>query len=190
MGTRYTYSQWDGTQSPFGELDTAFERLSAEILEAGDVNEAMRNLYAEGFHSDRPAPHVDGESGHSTGIRPVGGLKDLRRRLEELRRLNQEYFDLESPLREIGEQLQDIVNTELDGIDRRLTEAFEHLDNSSESERSSLGFAMDLLEKRAAEGRKRLENFPESISERVTQLSHYEFMDSIARDKFEKLIET
>ena len=47
MGTRYTYSQWDGTQSPFEELDTAFDRLSAEILEAGDVNEALRNLYAE-----------------------------------------------------------------------------------------------------------------------------------------------
>ena len=74
MGTRYTYSQWDGTQSPFEKLDTAFDRLSEEILEAGDVNEALRNLYAEGFHSDRPDPHVDGERGHSTGIRPVGGL--------------------------------------------------------------------------------------------------------------------
>ena len=190
MGTRYTYSQWDGTQSPFEKLDTAFDRLSEEILEAGDVNEALRNLYAEGFHSDRPDPHVDGERGHSTGIRPVGGLKDLRRRLEELRRLNQEYFDLESPLREIGEQLQDIVNTELDGIDRRLAEASEYLNNSSESERSSLGFAMDLLEKRVTESRKKLENLPESISESVMQLSRYEFMDSAARDKFEKLIET
>ena len=190
MGTRYTYSQWDGTQSPFEELGTAFDRLSEEILEAGDVNEALRNLYAEGFHSDRPDPLVDGERGHSTGIRPVGGLKDLRRRLEELRRLNQEYFDLESPLREISEQLQDVVNTELDGIDRRLAEASEYLDNSSESERSSLGFAMDLLGKRAIESRKKLENLPESISESVTQLSRYEFMDSAARDNFEKLIET
>jgi uncharacterized protein with von Willebrand factor type A (vWA) domain len=190
MGTRYTYSQWDGTQSPFEELDTAFDRLSEEILEAGDVNEALRNLYAEGFHSDRPDPLVDGERGHSTGIRPVGGLKDLRRRLEELRRLNQEYFDLESPLREISEQLQDVVNTELDGIDRRLAEASEYLDDSSESERSSLGFAMDLLGKRAIESRKKLENLPESISESVTQLSRYGFMDSAARDNFEKLIET
>ena len=133
MGTRYTYSQWDGTQSPFEELETAFDRLASEILEAGDVNQALRNLYADGFSSDRPDVYADAERGHSTGIRPVGGLKDLLRRLEELRRLNQEYYDLGSPVREISEQLQDVVDTELDGIARRVSDASQNFEHSSES---------------------------------------------------------
>jgi len=189
MGTRYTYSQWDGTQSPFEELETAFDRLASEILEAGDVNQALRNLYADGFSSDRPDVYADAERGHSTGIRPVGGLKDLLRRLEELRRLNQEYYDLGSPVREISEQLQDVVDTELDGIARRVSDASQNFEHSSESEKESLEFAMELLKKRAADGRRKLKNLPESISEAITHLSHYEFMDSGARDKFQNLLE-
>ena len=189
MGTRYTYSQWDGTQSPFEELDTAFDRLASEILEAGDVNQALRNLYADGFHSDRPDAYSDAERGHSTGIRPVGGLKDLLRKLEELRRLNQEYYALGSPVREIAEQLQDVIDTELDGIARRVSDASQNFEHSSESEKESLEFAMELLKKRAADGRRKLKNLPESISEAITHLSHYEFMDSGARDKFQNLLE-
>ena len=189
MGTRYTYSQWDGTQSPFEELETAFDRLASEILEAGDVNQALRNLYADGFHSDRPDPYRDAERGHSTGIRPVGGLKDLLRRLDELRRLNQEYYDLGSPVNEISEQLKGLVETELDGISRRVAEASHNFDNSSESEKASLEFAMELLKKRATDGRQKLKNLPESISEAIAQLALYEFMDSGARDKFQSLLE-
>ncbi|SVA23726.1 uncharacterized protein METZ01_LOCUS76580, partial [marine metagenome] len=84
----YKYSRWDGTQDPVEDRNAAFNALAEEILESGDVNDALRNLFRDGFY--------EGAREEGTGIRPVGGLNDLRKRLEEHKRSFLERYNLDS----------------------------------------------------------------------------------------------
>ncbi|MEE3346160.1 MAG: hypothetical protein VX214_06165, partial [Chloroflexota bacterium] len=58
--------------SRFEDIESGFEILAEQILEVGDVNEAMRNLVQEGFSGEDD--------------RPVGGLNDIAKCSEEERR--------------------------------------------------------------------------------------------------------
>jgi len=66
------YSKKVESESVFEKGDSAFNVLADQILEIGDVNEAMRSIVQEGFIGNDD--------------RPVGGLKDILTKLEEERR--------------------------------------------------------------------------------------------------------
>ena len=66
------YSKKVESESVFEIVDSAFNVLADQILEIGDVNEAMRSIVQEGFIGNDD--------------RPVGGLKDILTKLEEERR--------------------------------------------------------------------------------------------------------
>ena len=66
------YSKKVESESVFEKVDSAFNVLADQILEIGDVNEAMRSIVQEGFIGNDD--------------RPVGGLKDILTKLEEERR--------------------------------------------------------------------------------------------------------
>ena len=68
----HLYSKNVDTRSSIGEIESGFETLAEQILEVGDVNEAMRNLVQEGFSGEDD--------------RPVGGLNDIATSSEEERR--------------------------------------------------------------------------------------------------------
>ena len=68
----HLYSKNVDSRSSFGEIESGFETLAEQILEVGDVNEAMRNLVQEGFSGEDD--------------RPVGGLNDIATSSEEERR--------------------------------------------------------------------------------------------------------
>ncbi len=70
MSARYDYSEWDGTQE-FADLDPddLLAGLTDELLEKGDLDDALRRLLRSGFRN------ADGDQ--------VPGLRDL---LDQLRR--------------------------------------------------------------------------------------------------------
>src|SRR5918997_7084337 len=104
------YSRWDGTQqiSPL-DADELMRAMSDDLMQDGDLNRALQRLFRWGF--ERP----DGEH--------VPGLRELMQRLKERRQEQLNRYDLGSVLDDIKERLQQIVDTERAGIERRLQEA-------------------------------------------------------------------
>jgi uncharacterized protein with von Willebrand factor type A (vWA) domain len=108
FGSRY--SRWDGTQQ-IGPLsaDDLMRAMSDDLMQDGDVNRAMQRLFRWGFQ--RP----DGED--------VPGLQSLMQRLRDRRQEQLERYDLQSMLSDITDRIEQIVETERQGIAKRLDDA-------------------------------------------------------------------
>jgi uncharacterized protein with von Willebrand factor type A (vWA) domain len=107
FGSRY--SRWDGTQQ-IGPLsaDDLMRAMSEDLMQDGDVNRALQRLFRWGFQ--RP----DGED--------VPGLQGLMQRLRDRRQEQLERYDLQSMLSDIADRIEQIVETERQGIAKRLDE--------------------------------------------------------------------
>lgn len=118
FGTRY--SRWDGTQqiSPL-DADDLMQAMSDQLMRDGDLMNALRRLFWEGL--DRP----DGDR--------MPGLRELMNRLKQRRQEQLSRYDMGSMLDDIRERIQDILNTENEGIDRRLQEAGIQPQNSADN---------------------------------------------------------
>ncbi len=103
------YRRWDGSQQlPDLSADEIMDALSEDLLETGDLAEALRALAERGLRSDDP----------SRG--DLHGLRDLIERLRERRREALEQGSLADPLGDVRRELDEIVATERAGVERRL----------------------------------------------------------------------
>jgi uncharacterized protein with von Willebrand factor type A (vWA) domain len=89
---------------------------------------------------------------------------------------------------DLKERLQDVIETERKGIDRRLEEAGQQLDQAGDQAEHFKG-PMRLLEERARGSRETLDNLPHSVGGAVKELSDYDFMDPEARQKLQELLD-
>src|SRR5919205_4371260 len=97
MAMRSRYSQWDGSQDPFGpDVDTGdlLDAMSSEILSGAGADSALRRLMRRGMRGR------------------FSGLDALRARLRQARREEQQRLDLEGPLEEFRERLEQILERE------------------------------------------------------------------------------
>jgi uncharacterized protein with von Willebrand factor type A (vWA) domain len=146
---RIRYSRWDDSQDPFGpDIPTSevLEELSEEILSGAGAEGALSRLMRRGM------------SGR------FDGLDELRRRLRERRVREQNALDLQGPLEEVREQLQEIVERER----RALT--FEAGDDARMRE----GF---------------LDSLPPDAPGQIRELQDYRFRDPEAQRMFDELME-
>src|SRR5918995_2556254 len=106
----FRYSRWDGTQVGFDlDADSLLEEMSDDLLYHGDLNAALRRLMQQGFQ-DR-----DGEQ--------LMGMREMLERLRQRRRQELESRDLGGVYDDIAEKLQEVVEQEREGIERRVNEA-------------------------------------------------------------------
>jgi len=146
---RIRYSSWDGTQDPLGP-----------DLSAGDLLEAMADELLSGEGPDRALSRLI-----RRGIRGrFSGMDALRARLRDARRREQGRLDLEGPLAEIQERLQEII----------------------ELERSALSFK---AEDQARLAEQFLDSLPPEPAGAIRELKDYTFVDPEARRKFDELLE-
>ncbi|MBI3966762.1 MAG: VWA domain-containing protein, partial [Chloroflexi bacterium] len=120
----YEYSRWDGSQtvSPF-DADDLMEALSDDLMADGDLRSALERLFRWG-HQGPDADHMPG----------------LQQLLEKLRQLRQEQLNknnLNSVMDDIKERLEKILQTEREGIQRRLEENRQRGPQSPESDQPS-----------------------------------------------------
>jgi uncharacterized protein with von Willebrand factor type A (vWA) domain len=157
MGVRFRYSRWDGTQSLDAlDADEVLDALSDDLMSYGDLSAALQRLYRWG-----------------TGDMP--GLEQLLRELRERRERELARYDLDSTVESIREQLQDVIDTERVGIDRKV-------DQAAPEQRKLMG-------KLAKQRRNQLDRVPDDLGGRMKALRQYEFMDEEARQKFESLLQ-
>src|SRR5690348_11075534 len=166
MASRFKYSRWDGSQVGFDlDADALLEEMTDDLLYHGDLNAALRRMMQQGFQ-DR-----DG--------RDVSGLREMLERLRQQRREQLDRYDLGGVYEDIARQLDEIVEEEREGIDRRVDEAHASGDKRRE----------ELLEDLAQQRRQELEQLPPDLAGRISELQQYDWMDDAARQRFEELME-
>lgn len=106
----FRYSRWDGTQRGFDlDAESLLDEMSDDLMYHGDLNAALRRLMQQGFR-DR-----DG--------RDLVGIREMLERLRQRRREILESRNLGGLYDEVSERLDEIVEHERAGIERRLEDA-------------------------------------------------------------------
>ena len=154
----FRYSRWDGTQR-VEDLDAGdvLDALSDDLMNYGDLNAALQRLLRWG------SPNMP-------------GLEQLLKELREARERELGRYNLDSTVEQLRQEVQDVIDTERAGIDRRQAEAA-----SPE--------ARKLMERIARQRQEQLDRMPEDLGGRVKALRDYEFVDDAARQKFEELMQ-
>ena len=154
---KFRYSRWDGTQK-LDDLDAGdvLDALSDDLMNYGDLNAALQRLLRWG------TPNMP-------------GLEQLLKQLREARERELGRYNLDSTVDQLREQVQDVIDTEKSGIERR--------QNESETPE-----AKKLMDRIARQRNDQLDRLPDDLGGRVKGLRDYEFVDDLARQKFEDLM--
>lgn len=192
---RFRYYRWDGTQQ-IDQLDAEqiLDAIADDVLADGDLTRALQRLFRWG--SDRPDT-------------PFPGMRDLLERIRERRQQELSRYNLGSVLDDLNQRLDDVIETERQGIERRLAESRERLarqqarqrgepqpaagspaaDAGSGDEEEPYDESLhELLERMAARKQSYLDALPPDPAGRIKSLMDYEFMDPTARQKFQELL--
>ena len=172
----YRYSQWDGTQRIFDiDAEDLMDRLADEVLNQGDVMRALREMMRQGLENR------DGQQ--------LPGLRDLLERLKDQRRQQMQQYNMDSVVDDIRERLEDIIQTEREGIRQRLDQARYDVSQEHGEDRAQQESLLDLLEQRAQRNLDKLDDLPEGVGGQIRELMEYDFMDPEAQQKFQELLD-
>jgi uncharacterized protein with von Willebrand factor type A (vWA) domain len=171
-GGRFRYSRWDGSQRlPALEADELLDALSDDLMAEGDLMEALRRLFQRGVTQ----PDATGER------QGLAGLRDLLERLARRRQELLERYQLGDVLGDVRRELEELIDEERRGIQRRLSGAASGAEETAELRRMTA----DLAARRQAE----LDALPGDPGGRIRQLQEYDFLEPAARERFEALME-
>ena len=169
------YSRWDGSQQlPAFDADDVLDALSDDILAEGDMRRALQRLMQRGLRGTR--------GGDVPGLRRI--MEQLRaRRQAELERAN-----LDGVLDDVNRRLEEILETEREGIGERVRDAERRaLDAAPGEAQEQARLAEQVMRRTARQRENRLDALPPNLAGRLNGLRDYEFMDDTARAAFADL---
>ncbi len=162
----YRYSRWDGSQTGFDlDADTVLDQMADDLVEHGDLHAALRRLMQQGFRDQNDER--------------VMGMRELMERLKQRRQEQLDRYDLGGVYQEIAESLDEIVDQERQGIERREQEARDSGDQRRQ----------DIIDQLAQQRREQLDQLPPDLAGKVKDLQQYDWMDDAARQRFEEMMQ-
>jgi uncharacterized protein with von Willebrand factor type A (vWA) domain len=195
----YRYARWDGSQTldPFTASDL-MEHLADRLLDDGDLRSAIRDMLQRGANLP---------SG-----RRMSGLRDILDALRQRRQQQLQRYNMDSVMDDIKERIEQVIQTERAGIERRLAQASPgsqgpgpESDSGVEEEEQEpraapgpatqdLGLQDDpslrqMLENMARKRLDQLDALPTSAGGRIQALQDYEFIDQDAQRQFNELMD-
>jgi uncharacterized protein with von Willebrand factor type A (vWA) domain len=199
MPQYFTYRNWDGTQQilPF-DADAIMEAISEDLLGDGDLRRALRRLMQQGYQPR------DQER--------MMGLRDLMERLRQRRQEMLKRNNLGGMLDEINKKLEEIVQTERQGIERRVDEGRQKVEQARQQQQGQQGeqgeqdqqgqqnqpdgepdadqqaALQKMLENMAARRQQQLDALPEDPGGKIRELNDYDFLDPDARQQYQDLL--
>ena len=179
MSSKFTslnrYSEWDGTQVRQLEADDILEAISEDLMEFGDLQQAMRYLMQRGMDTN------DGNY--------IRGLRDLLRQLKDQRRQQLERYDMSSIMEDIRRQLEEILDMEKETVQEWIDRQ-EASDETQKFQDSGEGnFSDKVLSDIGRQNQEFIDNLPGDTAGKVKELQDYEFLNPEAQKKFLQLIE-
>ena len=193
--TRARYSAWDGSQQVADlDADEILAALADDVMEEGDLAEALRRLMERGWRTGDP---TRGD---------LAGLRDLMDRLERRREELLERYQLRDVLSDIRRELDEIVEQERAGVERRLDAAGGPNDPGSSAPGDQDATASETAAKSAADpagdpalrsmlrdvAARRLDQLdalPADMGGRIRGLQDYDFLEPDARQRFDELVD-
>ena len=215
MSSKFTslnrYSQWDGTQKQVLQANEILDSLSEDLMEFGDLQQAMRYLMQRGMDTD------DGNY--------IRGLRDMVRQLKDQKRKQLERYDMSSVMDDISRQLKEIIDMEketiqewieqkvageqsrkfMDDLFRDIDENLKtdprnnHPDQKTGSEQTPRddgqkpdddeNFTDQVLSDIGQQNQAFIESLPDDTAGKIRVLQDYEFLNPEAQKKFLKLIQ-
>ena len=164
----FRYSRWDGSQRVDLDADELMAEMGDDLLAHGDLRRALERLLQRGL------PNAEGR---------MPGLKDLLEKLRQQRQQRLNRYDLGSSLEDIKRKLDQVLQTERAGIDRRLEET------RAGAQRGEVPEALGQKFERLAErNRQQLDALPPDPAGRIRELQKYDFVDPEAKRQFEELL--
>ncbi len=195
---RARYSRWDGSQRVADlDADEILDALADDVLSEGDLAEALRRLMERGWRTGDP----------SRG--DMVGLRDLLERLERRREALLDRYEIGDVLRDIRRELDEIVDDERAGVQRRLDESGRPSaanpatagDAATAAEPAGEGEPVGadasdedrpalrrMLRDVAARRLDQLDSLPADVGDRIRGLQDYDFLEPEARERFDALV--
>ncbi|MCC6175295.1 MAG: VWA domain-containing protein [Chloroflexi bacterium] len=165
------YSRWDGSQQIFGlDAEQVMDAMSDDLLEDGDLWKALQRLFRRGAETEQ-------------GDR-MRGLQDLMDQLKNRRQENLDRYNLSSIVDDIRKRLEQVQQTERQGIDRRVDEG-----RQKSAQNPDQAGLQKMLERMADQKRQQLDKLPKDMGGQIRELSGYDFMDQDARQQFQDLLD-
>ena len=165
MPVRYGFRQW-GDDDDFEELDAdeLLRLLSDDLLDSGDLDDAIDRLLREGFTTS------EGNE--------VKGLRDLLDQARRQRRELEQEANPDGELQRYRDWLDEIEELERDGLSELLEEA----EDSGDDRR------MEVTRDLVGEREMQRDLMPDRLGERLQAYNNYEFVSSEAREEYEELM--
>jgi uncharacterized protein with von Willebrand factor type A (vWA) domain len=167
----FRYSKWDGRQTPGVDADDLLAAMADDVLADGDPWRALQRLMHHGL--------PPGQGQQRRGLQDV--LKELRKRRQE----KLDRYDLGSSLDDVKKKLDDVIQTERDGIERRRNEA---RDGAREGKIPQE--MVERFEKAVQRNKDALDQLPPDPAGRLRDLQQYDFVDPEAKKKFDELLQS
>ncbi len=166
MPVRYGFRQWDdGEDYDDLEADELLRLITDELMETGDLDEAIDRLLRDGFTTN------DGTK--------VDGLRDLLERARQRRRELEEQADPDGEMQRYREWLERIEQTETTVLEELLAEAADSGDDRREE------VTRDLVSEKSMQR----ELMPDRLGERLGAYQNYDFVSSEAREEYEQMMQ-
>src|SRR5215467_13446915 len=171
MSPIFSYGAWDGTQHVLDvDAESLLEAMSDDLLEEGDLWRALQRLFRQG------AQNQDGNR--------MPGLQDLMQHLRQRRQQQLQRSNLNDTLKDIREKLQQIQQTEREGIDNKVADGRRKAQQGDIPEQ-----LQKTMERMAREHQQQLDQLPQDVPGQIQGLQNYDFMDPNARQMFQDLME-
>ena len=176
MSPNYRFSRWDGTQLLSEAADEALlNEFMEDVLARGDIDSSLRSIMRRGAHprdSD-----VD-----------VQGMDDMLRKLRAQRQEVLRKHDLGSLLDDLRNKLEEVIQTERQGIEERVAAANDAVSNPPEGlDAETAARLAERVRDMAQRNEAKLNALPDNLGDAVRDLNDYEFMEPEAQRLFEEL---
>ena len=176
MAPNYRFSRWDGTQLLSEAADEALlNEFMEDVLARGDIDSSLRSILRRGAHprdSD-----VD-----------VQGMDDMLRKLRAQRQEVLRKHDLGSLLGDLRNKLEEVIQTERQGIEQRVAAANDAVSNPPEGlDAETAARLAERVRDMAQRNEATLNALPDNLGDAVRELNGYEFMEPEAQRLFEEL---
>ncbi len=180
MSPRYRYTRWDGTQDPWADADDILEGLGDDLLEFGDLEQALRRMLQRGFSQEG---------------RRLTGLQSLTERLRGMRQRDLRRFDMDSVVGQISDALGEVRELERREVTERLDlrreagDAAEPADPDDPLAALEREYAEPPFGNRLEPRLDYLDRLEDRPADALRGLQNYDFLSPEAETKFNELTE-
>src|SRR5262245_51939918 len=141
----FSYSTWDGSQHILDlDAESLLDAMSDDLLEEGDLWRALQRLFRQGAQNQ--------------GGQRMPGLQDLLQQLRQRRQQQLQPSNLNDALKDIREKLNEILNTERQGIDNKVSDGRQRAQQGEIPEQ-----LQKTMERMAQEHRRQLDELPQDV---------------------------